>query len=404
MSAGHGIDYETLIERLISDFRPVRRLWPAGARVACWLLFEATILLLIVALRGYGNLQGFSQEREQLIGIGLLLFASIAAAFLALKSAVPGREMTWPQMAILIVVLVAAFIYMPGGSASGVLESSSIVIAQLCGLAALPWLCLFWAVRRGVPLQPEVSGAVTGVAAFCTAAALWQLIHGPAPLPGIVLGLFCTVVIAFSALAGRRWLNWIGRWQREDIAAENSQDSWATFNLRSAFSLGLIASTAALILVVKSAGPLVGRVPEFDLAIKGYERALEGFHPNVPSISMEAVLTAYVEHGMPAYMWDFSAQGFKLVGGRWDPMPDGTPMTYTWFRGTQGAVMCIFKQTEGFNPPPIAHDEHHKLLFYRYRDFSFCLINVGGYGNFISVITAPMPLKQFERLVLTATL
>jgi hypothetical protein len=403
MSAGHEIDYETLIERLITDFRPIRRLWPAGARVACWLLFEVTILLLTVAIRGYENLQGFSQEREQLIGIGLLLFASIAAAFLALKSAVPGREVTWQQMAILIVLLVAAFIYMPGGSASGVLESSSIVIAQLCGLAALPWLCLFWAVRRGVPLQPEVSGAVTGVAAFCTAAALWQLIHGPAPLPGIVLGLFCTVAIAFSALAGRRWLNWIGRWQREDIAAENSQDSWATFNLRSAFSLALAASIAVFIFAVKG-GPPAERVPEFDLAIKGYERALEGFHPNVPSISMEAVLTAYVEHGMPAYMWDFSAQGFKLVGGRWDPLPDGTPMTYTWFRGTQGGVMCIFKQTEGFNPPPLAHDEHHKLLFYRYRDFSFCLINVGGYGDFISVITAPMPLKQFERLVLTATL
>jgi hypothetical protein len=35
---------------------------------------------------------------------------------------------------------------------------------------------------------------------------------------------------------------------------------------------------------------------------------------------------------------------------------------------------------------------------------SVCLINVGGYGNFISVIAAPMPMKQFERLALAAVL
>jgi hypothetical protein len=119
---------------------------------------------------------------------------------------------------------------------------------------------------------------------------------------------------------------------------------------------------------------------------------------------METMLAAYVEHGMPAYMWDFDAEGFKLVGGRWDPLADGTLVTYTWFRGAKGGVMCMFRQTYGFNPPSMAHDERHHLLFYRYRGFSFCLINVGGYGNFISVIAAPMPLQQFEKVLLAAAL
>jgi hypothetical protein len=403
MSAGHEIDYETLIERLITDFRPVRRIWPASTRLACWVLFEAAVLVLTIAIRGYRSLQDLPQDYRPLIGIGLLLLASIAAAYLALKSAVPGREVTGPQMGILIVLLIAAFSYMPGGRPTEVPQSFSIVVSQLLGLAALPWLCLFRAVRRGVPLQPEIAGAATGVAAFCLAAALWQLMLSP-PVPDLVLGLSCAVVTALSALAGLRWLNWIGRWQRDAPSVEDSQHIWAAFSLRSAFSLAMVASTALLVFVVKSAGPLEGPVPEFDLAIESYQRALVDFHPNVPSTSMEAVLTAYVEHGMPAYMWDFGGQGFKLVGGRWDPPPDGTPMTYTWFQGAHGGVMCIFKQTEGFNPPSIPHDEHHKLLFYRYRDFSFCLINVGGYGNFMSVITAPMPLRRFERLVLAATL
>lgn len=403
MSAGHEIDYERLIDGLISDFQPVRRLWPAGARVACWLLSTAVPFLLTVAVRGDRIFQHLPQHPDKLIATGLFLLAGITAAYLAIKSAVPGRQATWPEMTILIALVIAAFSCAPGDR-SGEAVDLSITMPQLFGLAALPWISLFWAVRRGVPLQPELTGAVTGVAAFCTAAALWQLIDESASLSGAVLGFSFTALVAFSTLAGRCWLNWIGRWQGEKIEAENSQHGWAAFRLTSGFSFVLIASTAALVLVVNSAAPLGARIPEFDRAIKAYDRALENFHPNVPSTSMETVLAAYVEHGMPAYMWDFSAQGFKLIGGRWDPLPDGTPMTYTWFRGGPGGVMCIFRQIEGFNPPSIAHDEHHKLLFYHYRQFSFCVINVGGYGNFISVITAPMPLKQFEHLVLAATL
>ena len=107
---------------------------------------------------------------------------------------------------------------------------------------------------------------------------------------------------------------------------------------------------------------------------------------------------------MPAYMWDFDAEGFKLVGGRWQPLADGTPVTYTWFRGSRAGVMCMFRQTDAFSPPSSRHEELHHLLFYRYRGFSICLINVGGYGNFISVIAAPIPMKQFEHLVLAAML
>ena len=116
------------------------------------------------------------------------------------------------------------------------------------------------------------------------------------------------------------------------------------------------------------------------------------------------MLTAYVEHGMPAYMWDFGGQGFKLAGGRFEHLSDGTPVTYTWFRGAQGGVMCMFKQTDRFNPPSADHEEHHHLLFYEYRGFSVCLINVGGYGSFIGVIVAKLPMKRFMPLVLAAAL
>jgi hypothetical protein len=90
------------------------------------------------------------------------------------------------------------------------------------------------------------------------------------------------------------------------------------------------------------------------------------------------------------------------VGGRWEPLADGTPVTYTWFRGAKGGVICMIKQVDAFNPPSAVHEEHNSLLFYKYRGFSLCLIDVGGYGNFICVIAARMPMKQFVDLVLAA--
>ncbi|MGH8336098.1 MAG: hypothetical protein ACRETL_04580, partial [Gammaproteobacteria bacterium] len=133
-----------------------------------------------------------------------------------------------------------------------------------------------------------------------------------------------------------------------------------------------------------------------------YQQALTNFHPNVPSSSVGTVLTAYIERGMPSYMWDFGPQGFKLVGGRFERLDDGTPVTYTWFRGTRAGVMCMFKQVGGFEPPAAVHLERDHLLFYRYRGYSVCLVNVGGYGDFISVIVAPIEMKPFMRMVLAA--
>jgi hypothetical protein len=63
-------------------------------------------------------------------------------------------------------------------------------------------------------------------------------------------------------------------------------------------------------------------------------------------------------------------------------------------------VICMMKQTDAFKPPPGALEVERGLLFYRYRGFSICLINIGGYGDFLSVIAAPMPMRQFVALIM----
>jgi hypothetical protein len=408
MSPGYEIDYEALIDRTITDFQPARQLRPIGARLFCWMLVEAAILGLDVWMRGSVGSAAIAHNPHLLLASTLFIFASIAAAFIALSSAIPGRDVSWVQLSLSIALVCAGFAVafepLSRIPSSDSLDGGAATILQIVIFAALPWLVLFWAVRRGVPVQPRKTGVAVGLAAFCFALTAHLFISQPEGTPaGLAYSAFPIVpIIVFSGLAGASWLDWIARWQREPVADE-APERWALLKAQTIFPIALSVSTAALLLFLKGPG-LFLHISDFDLAIDNYQQALNGFRPNVPSASMEMMLTAYVEHGMPAYMWDFGPQGFKLVGGRWSPLPDGTAVTYTWFRGEKGGVMCVFKQIDAFNPPPIGHDEYHHLLFYRYRGFSFCLINVGGYGDFISVIAAPMPLKRFEHLVIATTL
>jgi len=54
----------------------------------------------------------------------------------------------------------------------------------------------------------------------------------------------------------------------------------------------------------------------------------------------------------------------------WSSLSDGTPVSYTWFRKEKTGVMCMFRATDGFNPPTLAHDRRDGMLFCRYRSLA----------------------------------
>jgi hypothetical protein len=403
------IDYELLVDRAIDDFHPVKRLWAVSTRLAFWILLETALLILCAGIKVINDLSSPVSPRD-LVECGPLILTSIAAAFLAMRSAIPGREVARWELLLLMaaVVKAVALNYEPSArsvSSDELVHAGGISTLKLLGLSALPWIVLFWSVRRGVPMQPAKTGALVGIVAFCLALAMYRFTSQASvfPNPIILQVLFGILVTAISAPTGSIWLNWISRWQQTSGAAIAPTLRWTLFNAGTAFPLAIRLSIVALMLVIGARPGTFASVPDFDLAIDHYNQSLTGFSPNVPSSSVETVLNAYAEHGMPVYMWDFGAEGFKLVGGRWEPLSDGTPVTYTWFRNGTGGVICMFKHTEGFERPSATHEEHGHLLFYKYRGFSVCLINVGGYGNFIRVIAAPMPMKRFVPMVFTAT-
>jgi hypothetical protein len=401
--------YARLIDQLAGELRPVKRLWPVRKKLGLWVLLETAILLMASAMMGRA---GFSASIHGINAapVAMLLAVSVVAAGLALRGAVPGRDAAPAELGLLALAIVAAAAEVHyGGQADAItfdIWSSAGWNSMLgvLGWAALPYVVLFLAVGRGVALHPARTGGLIGVAAFCFAIAADRFLSrwSGAPCPevwSLILGL---VVTTLSAWAGRVWLNPARVWRSETGASEASPAPSGWWEIKLWYPVALAASMAMLIVTLYSSGDNFAPVRNFDLAIESYEQSLTSFRSNVPSGSIDTVLAAYIEHGMPSYMWDFAPEGFKLVGGRMDQLPDGTPVSYTWFRKQNAGVMCMFKATVGFNPPALAHEPRAGMLFYRYRGFSICLLNLANYGNFISVIVAPMPMLEFQRMVLAS--
>jgi hypothetical protein len=401
MSKFDEIDYGVLVDRLIQDFPPVKRIWPVTIRLSLWILLEATILALGALFNHPIDASAVFHHYDY--GFAGFILLSIAAAWMALRTSIPARESSAGELGLLAAGVIAASLIVQFERVSQILSTSGdfhSTLERQWTTAALPWLTLFWAARRAMPLWPRTVGALIGLAAssFAIAANLgggethpitWQLLSG-------------ALLTALSIVAGAVWLNPERQWRTDRGASADRSDESAWFGARVIFPAATALAAALLLLALNAGSGADKRVPDFDLAIENYQQSLVDFHPNVPSSSVGSVLTAYIERGMPSYMWDFGPQGFKLKGGRFERLADGSPVTYTWFRGPNAGVMCMFRQVSGFAVPPANHSEVHHLFFYRYRDYSVCLINVGGYGDFVSVIVSPIPIRPFMRTVFRA--
>ena len=168
------IDYEVLIDRSLKDFRSVKALWPVGVRLVLWIFLELILLMLCLMIcAGGDSFDGLSRlirSPGALIKIGAFTLASIAAAFLALRSAIPAREPSRSELVILIGGLCAVFavtVFQPFATLLPILHADFHWVRQMLGLVILPWMALFWAVERGVPLQPFKTGGLIGIASFC---------------------------------------------------------------------------------------------------------------------------------------------------------------------------------------------------------------------------------------------
>ena len=394
----HETDYHLLIDRMLPELRPVRRLWPIAIRFWLWILLVLAILGLGFLLQG-SDAAAVVYSHSYGSEVGAFLLISAIAACMALRNSIPGRETSAAELIILGLGAVEAIILARRQSLSPhslPLSELPIAFAIHLSLAGLPWICLFWAIRRAVSFRPRLTGALIGVAASSFAIGafilsgylypfLWELLAG-----AILTGL--------SAIAGGIWLDPQKRWRKEKESPRGEPHKYQWFESSLIFPAATAAAMALLTLTLRIGSTNVP-VSDFDLTIAEYQQSLAGFRSNVRANSIDTLLAAYIERGMPSYMWDLGPEGFKLVGGRFEHLPDGTPITYTLFRGAKGTMICMFRAVGKFEAPRLIHLDRDHFLFYRYRGFSICLVDIASYSDFVGVIASPMPLQPFIAIV-----
>lgn len=166
-------------------------------------------------------------------------------------------------------------------------------------------------------------------------------------------------------------------------------------------------------------------VPAFDVAINKYQQFSREFQPNVPpeaynngdgmlyawvmdrnSVQRVAddgpesddISRSYRDADMPDDLFDFSAVGYHIAGGRVDHLPDGRPVTYTMYQGDAGQIVSLCFSDSTMAAPVGAVDWVGMRSFYSYRGYSICL-SFYPTGHFVSILVTRMPVEQLLREV-----
>ena len=177
----HEVRHNALVEHLVAELRPVRRLWPVRVRLAIWIAIEAGVLMWVIRNTQRTDLAHQFRNPWYLLGVGGFALAGAIGAAFALRSAIPGREARRRELGLLVVLTVASALLLLHQPISLIMPIGTFIHEGLpCAFgiamfASLPLLVLFWAVRRGAPLAGGAAGALAGGAAFLFSFALMRV-------------------------------------------------------------------------------------------------------------------------------------------------------------------------------------------------------------------------------------
>lgn len=172
---------ESLVDHLVDDLEPVKRVWSPAAHLGFWLAIELLVFGLIASLALRMDILDQLANPLFLLELTLLIAAGGLSAAMALLSAVPGREPSRGAVALAIALLVGSFVAlyqeMPGAARTLASAPWGMACAlETMAFAIVPWLALLWFARRGASLVPVVSGGLAGLAAFLLAAATMRVV------------------------------------------------------------------------------------------------------------------------------------------------------------------------------------------------------------------------------------
>jgi len=210
-----------LVQRLLDEAAPVRRLWTPAARLGLWLVVVATIAGAVAAIGLMGvrsDLRVKLRDPVYLLEITAFALAGILMAASALQEAVPGYEARRPIRRVALGFgLVATLLWFLQPVHGELAVTKFITTGIACAwrtvvLAALPLGALLIAIRRGAPLAPGRAGALAGGAAFLMAALLMR-VDCPLDERLHLLVWHALPVAGGTALSALIGLAWLRRWR-----------------------------------------------------------------------------------------------------------------------------------------------------------------------------------------------
>jgi hypothetical protein len=211
--------HRALVDRLVDEAAPVRRLWPVWARLVVW--WVLVVVAALVVRRFEVARYDFTDRLADVAYLAELLCLATAATLLAhraLVGAVPGREprrgTLWLVVALIGLGLALASL---AGARTGVrmgefADTGLRCLVETTLAALLPWIALMIATRRGAPMRVASVGATAGAASWLMA---WVVMRIRCPFEDVlhmmtwhglpvVAGTLVSTILGVILLAGWR--------------------------------------------------------------------------------------------------------------------------------------------------------------------------------------------------------
>lgn len=172
--------HQAMVEKMVAELRPVRRLWPVRVRLGLWIVLEVGVLLLLI---GHGYRPDLARQLRNpwyIFGVGGFAGAGAFAAAFALRTAIPGREPRKIEFLLMLFLTAASALLLFHEPVDEHLRLANFIHTGVpCAIgigvfALIPWVALVWAARRAAPLAAALEGALTGAAALLFSFALMR--------------------------------------------------------------------------------------------------------------------------------------------------------------------------------------------------------------------------------------
>ena len=164
---------DELIDRLVTDAQPVRRLWRPEVRLLVWLAVFALVAVFVGGRFVRSDLEDQLHSPLFLLEAAAMVVAGCLLGLEALRAAVPGHRHSRTvaraiiaTLAIVVLLLLRQPIHW-GWTPDVFLKFGVWDLVGTALLVAVPWAWLLVALRRGAPLASGRAAALAGAAAFC---------------------------------------------------------------------------------------------------------------------------------------------------------------------------------------------------------------------------------------------